>query len=538
MVPCGGGIGDAFGNMTAGLPSGLRQALHDILGKDLVLEGEDDRRFFSHDIFEAGATAAAVIRPGTVEQLATAVRNVTTAGFAVVPRGGGVSYTGGYLPESAASVMVDTRALDRVIDVNTTDMYVTVEAGCTWEQLSEVLEGTGTRTPFGGPFSGRYATVGGTLSQNAILWGSAAHGGAADSVLGLGVVLADGTLVRTGSAATSAGSPFHRYFGPDLTGAFLGDSGALGIKVEATLPLMPKPAAARFASFSFRDRRRFVDAMADVARSGTASTCFGLDPLLQYQRVRKTRLREGARKLRGVVAAAETTVAGLREAAAVALRGRRVADVHGYALHVIVEGRSAEAADAAIAEITAMSRAGSRQLPDSVPRVMAGNPYVSLAATLGPEGERWIPTHGIFPLSAVNDAWDRLDKLFAHFAAPIERFGIVTGLLTAVVGTGGCILEVVLYWPGPRNLWHERMLDPSKLSRYRDFEDDPEVDRVIVELRSRLIETFHQAGAAHLQIGKRYPYLDGLDPGTRGLLEAIKDHVDPHRLTNPGSLGL
>ena len=133
---------------------------------------------------------------------------------------------------------------------------------------------------------------------------------------------------------------------------------------------------------------------------------------------------------------------------------------------------------------------------------------------------------------------ERADQLFAHFAAPIERFGIVTGLLTAVVGTGGCILEVVLYWPGPRNLWHERMLDPSKLSRYRDFEDDPEVDRVIVELRSRLIETFHQAGAAHLQIGKRYPYLDGLDPGTRGLLEAIKDHVDPHRLTNPGSLGL
>ena len=520
------------------LPSDLRRSLCDVLGAESVLEGRDDRRFFSHDIFEAGATAAAVIRPGTVEQLAAAVATVTGAGFAVVPRGGGVSYTGGYLPESADSVIVDTRRLDRVVDVNTTDMHVTVETGCTWQQLSGALEGTGTTTPFGGPFSGRYATVGGTLSQNAILWGSAAHGGAADSVLGLGVVLADGTLVRTGSAGTSAGSPFHRNFGPDLTGLFLGDSGALGVKAEATLPLMPKPVAAGFASFSFRDRRRFVDAMADVARSGAASTCFGLDPLLQYQRVRKTRLREGARKLRGVVRTADTTVAGLREAAAVALRGRRVADVHGYAMHVIVEERSVRAAEAAIAEITAICSRGSRELPDSVPRVMLGNPYVSLAATLGPEGERWIPTHGIFPLSAVNDAWDRLDKLFAEFAEPIERFGIVTGLLTTVVGTGGCILEVVMYWPGPRNLWHERMLDPSKLGRYRDFEDDPEISRAVAELRARLIETFHHSGAAHLQIGKRYPYLDGLQPGARRLLEAIKDHVDPHRLTNPGSLGL
>lgn len=524
--------------MTVGIPSGLRRALHDVLGANAVLEGEGDRRFFSHDVFEAGKTAAAVIRPGTVKQLAAAVGAVTGAGLAVVPRGGGVSYTGGYLPESTGSVVVDTRALDRVIEVNTADMYVTVEAGVTWEQLSEALAGTGTRTPFGGPFSGRYATVGGTLSQNAILWGSAAHGGAADSVLGLAVVLADGALVRTGSAGTSARSPFHRNFGPDLTGVFLGDSGALGIKAEASLALMPAPSAARFASFSFRDRRRFVDAMADVARSGAASTCFGLDPLLQYQRVRKTRLREGAQKLRGVVRTAETTVAGLREAASVALRGRRVADVHGYAMHVIVEERSPEAADAAIAEVTAISRAGSRQLPDSVPRVMVGNPYVSLAATLGPEGERWIPTHGIFPLSAVNDAWDQLDEVFAEFSDPIERFGIVTGLLTAVVGTGGCILEVVMYWPGPRNLWHERVLDPSKLSRYRDFVDDPELESVVMELRSRLIDALHRSGAAHLQIGKRYPYLDGLEPGARGLLQAIKNHVDPEGLTNPGSLGL
>ena len=522
----------------AGLPADLRRGLRDVLGGGSIREGEADRRFFSHDIWEAGETAAAVIRPETVEDLAAAVGLVTGAGFSVIPRGGGLSYTGGYLPERRSSVIVDTRGLDRVIEVNTADMYVTVEAGCTWQQLSEALAGTGTVTPFGGPFSGRYATVGGALSQNAALWGSAAHGGAADSVLGLGVVLADGTLIRTGSAGTSAGSPFHRNFGPDLTGLFLGDAGALGVKAEAALALKKRPAAARYATFSYRDRRRFVDAMAEVARSGAASTCFGLDPMLQYQRVRKTRLMEGAAKLSGVVRTSETALSGLRSAAAIALRGRRVADVHGYAMHVIVEERSGEAADAALAEVTALSSEGSRRLPDSVPRVMAANPYVGLASTLGPEGERWIPAHGVFPLSAVNEAWDRVDELFAEYAEPIERFGIVTGLLTAVMGRGSCILEAVFYWPGTRNLWHDRMLDPAKPGRYRAFEDDPEVTGIVMELRSRLIETFHLAGAAHMQIGKRYPYLDGLQPETRRLLKAVKHHVDPQRLLNPGALGL
>ena len=212
--------------MTAGLPSGLRRGLHDVLGEESVLEGENDRRFHSHDIFEPGRPRQPSSGRTRSGQLAAAVGLVTSSGLAVVPRGGGVSYTGGYLPTRRQSVIVDTLRLDRVIDLNTTDMHVTVETGCTWEQLSRVLAGSGTRTPFGGPFSGRYATMGGTLSQDAVLWGSAAHGGASESVLGLAVVLADGTLVRTGSAGTSAGSPFHRYFGPDLTGVFLGDCGA------------------------------------------------------------------------------------------------------------------------------------------------------------------------------------------------------------------------------------------------------------------------------------------------------------------------
>ena len=166
--------------------------------------------------------------------------------------------------------MLDLRRLDRV-EVVPEDGYVLAEAGCTWEALDAALEPLGSRTPFRGPLSGRRATVGGTLSQNAIFFGSGLHGTASDSVLGLEVVLASGALLRTGSSAASGTPPFLRAYGPDLTGLFLGDSGALGIKARASLRLLPRPAARTPLSIGFRNRASCLEALLACARLGRAS---------------------------------------------------------------------------------------------------------------------------------------------------------------------------------------------------------------------------------------------------------------------------
>ena len=73
-------------------------------------------------------------------------------------------------------------------------MYVTAQAGCTWKALAEALEGSGYRTPYWGTLSGIHATVGGGASQNSIFWGSGRYGTAADSIIGLEVILADGSV--------------------------------------------------------------------------------------------------------------------------------------------------------------------------------------------------------------------------------------------------------------------------------------------------------------------------------------------------------
>ena len=82
------------------------------------------------------------------------------------------------------------------------------------------------------------------------------------------------------------------------------------------------------------------------------------------------------------------------------------------------------------------------------------------------------------------------------------------------------------------------MLSASDLAKYKDFPDDPEVTRTVVEARDALNELFDELGAAHLQIGKKYHYRQQLQEPAARLLEAIKNTVDSERLMNPGSLGL
>lgn len=517
--------------------SGLRERLTAILGEEGVLFGEEDRTFYSGDIFGSGKRASFVIRPVTAEALSESVRAATEAGFSVIGRGGGTSYTGGYVPDRERSVIVDTSALNRVIEINAEDGYVTVESGVTWQQLHEALRDTDARTPFWGPLSGALATVGGALSQNSILWGSTAHDVSAASVLGLEVVLADGSRLRTGSAASGA-EPFYRNYGPDLTGLFLGDCGALGIKSRVTLKLMKRPTEVRMASFNYVERSMLSRAMSTVGREGLAATCFGMDPMLQYQRIKRASMGQGVKALKGVMSSERNTFSGLRKAMKIAVSGRRFLDDNGYSLHVVVEAADSASADARMRRVRDICLQDGEDIGNTIPTMMYSNPFVEMTSSIGPEGERWAPMHGLFPVSRGDAAWARIEALMDEYAESFDRLGIIPGYLLALVSTNVFVIEPVLYWPGPRTPWHERNLDPAQLAKYRDFPDDPEVNRTVAEVRRRLNELFVELRAVHLQIGKKYRYHQSLRPETRALLESLKTAVDPRGLMNPGALGL
>ena len=204
--------------------SELMAALRGALGAEQVLDDDTTRRYFSHDLFWSGKPPACVVVPRNVQDVATAVRLATAAGHPVVPRGGGMSYTGGYVADDESAVLFDTRKMNRVLAIDEENRQVTVEAGCTWIALHEALAAKGLRTPYWGPLSGKRATIGGTLSQNSVFFGSVRHGSAAESVLGIDAVLANGELLRTGAASRRDGQAFVRWGGPDLTGCALAGS--------------------------------------------------------------------------------------------------------------------------------------------------------------------------------------------------------------------------------------------------------------------------------------------------------------------------
>ena len=131
--------------------SDLIESLKGIVGEDHVLTAQEEREFYSMDAFWEGAVTAAVVQPGTTQELAEVVKAATDADYAVVPRGGGLSYTSGYVPKREKSITIDALRLDRIIEINETDMLVTAEAGCTWVALYEALKEKGLRIPFFGP---------------------------------------------------------------------------------------------------------------------------------------------------------------------------------------------------------------------------------------------------------------------------------------------------------------------------------------------------------------------------------------------------
>ena len=515
----------------------LAERLVDLLGSDIVSSDLADRELSASDIYASGATPAAVVRPTDTAELSRAVRAITEAGAAVVPRGGGVSYTGGVAPPTSDTVVVDTSSMNRILRIDERAMFVTVEVGCTWQTLWQELGERGLRTPFFGPLSGSKATVGGSVSQGAALWGSGRYGTSADSVLGLDVVLADGTVLATGMSAVAGASPSFRSFGPDLTGPFLGDAGALGVKATVTLRLMRAPAASGFATFTFEDRHHLVEAMAEIARSDLAASGFALDPTLTEQRIRRGSLAQGIDAVREMVGRSGNRLGAIRSAVRMAAKGRGFLAPETYTLHLVAEGRSQASVDADLEAITAVCAAGEPADP-TVPQLLASQPFASLTSALGPEGQRWAPLHVLVPISEANATCDRIDEWLALHEESMAEHHVEAGYMLSSISTTTMLIELVMIWPGARPAYYERLVDPSKLRRYPDYDDDPAAAGFVATLRDELVDLFADAGGAHLQIGRRYRYIDRLDESMRRMLRDIKAAVDPHDRINPGVLGL
>lgn len=515
------------------------EELRRLVGAEDVLDDEASRVLYSQDVLSKGELVQAVIRPSTVDELAACVAAATQSGIPVMARGGGMSYTSGYVPSQAGFLMVDMSRMDRVLEINLDDLYVTVEAGCTWESLHRALEGTGFRTPFWGTLSGRYATVGGGVSQNSIFWGSGAFGPAIESVTAMTVVLADGQVLKTGSSAHAKSNAFYRHFGPDLTGVFLGDCGALGFKATITLKLIPEYSIRDGLSFAADTGEQLIAFAADVQREQLASEICGFDPLLQGQRLQRESLAKDVKALAGVMKAAGGLRAAIKEGAKVALAGRGYMKDVAFSLHALVEERNEATAKFKMDRIRALAvKHKLHELGNSIPKILRGNPFGPVNNMIGARGERWAPVHGVVPLSRAVAVYQAVEKLFARHENLLDEHGIGCGYLFSTIAPNAFVLEPVFFWPDELNELHHHAVEAEHLKRVKGFPANVAAREATMLVRKELVDTLASEGAMHMQLGRAYPFARHYDPSAWNLLVSLKRALDPNNLINPGVLGL
>ncbi|MBD2842625.1 FAD-binding oxidoreductase [Erythrobacter rubeus] len=514
--------------------------LQQIMGTDHVLLDEKEREFFSTDLsWREREIADVVIQPSSIDQLSSAVGAANEAGMAIVPRGGGMSYTSGYTPSQAGSLLIDMRRMSKIQEINTDDMYVIVEAGCTWKDLHEALAPLGVSTPYWGPLSGAYATVGGALSQNSLFHGSGVGGTAAETVIGLKVVLADGSVVTTGSWAHKHSKPFWRHFGPDFTGLFTADTGAMGVKAAAALRLVTAPKHTGYLSYKFETLDQMLAAQVRIARLGIASECYGFDPYYNASfEGQGITFEEGISKVGEI--ARKGGLKGVMNAAKVAIGGKRILRNVPYSLHMTLDGLTERVA----AEHTDLAAdicvdEGGTEMANSIPVVFRGAPFGGVRTILlGSDGEIWIPVHGYFPLSRAQEAARKTEEFFAERAELMKEWGIKTSYLTAFSGPE-FVIEPSLYWHDELGEFRLSLIEDEFAEKWKSIPAAEDRRAVAIQIRDELRDLFDSLGGLHLQIGKYYPYEEMINNEPLfNLAKGVKNTLDPNGKMNPGSLGL
>ncbi len=214
----------------------LRQ-LQEAVGKEHVLTSELDRFGYSYDSSPTPLAPPhnpeAVVRPRTTAEVSAVMKIAFAHGIAVTPRGAASGRTGGTIPLSGGIVLTLDRMTD-ILELDEKNMMVTCEAGVRTMDLYDHCAKFGLFYP-PDPASWKYSLIGGNIAENAGGMRAVKYGVTSNYVMGLEIVLADGTVLNTG------GKSIKNVTGYNLTQLIVGSEGTLAIVTKAILRLIPLP---------------------------------------------------------------------------------------------------------------------------------------------------------------------------------------------------------------------------------------------------------------------------------------------------------
>jgi len=238
----------------------IEAGLRAIVGEAGLITAEDERRVYETDALTAyRAIPLAVVLPASTDEVSAVLKFLGGLGVKVVARGAGTSLSGGALP-STDCVVLGLARLDRILDIDTTNRTATVQSGVTNINITNAVAHLGFfYAP--DPSSQLACTIGGNIAMNSGGAHCLKYGVTTNNVLGVRMVLIDGTVLEIGGAALDAA-------GYDLLGLVIGSEGQLGVVTEATVRILPAAEGARPVLLGFDSAREAGACVAAIIASG------------------------------------------------------------------------------------------------------------------------------------------------------------------------------------------------------------------------------------------------------------------------------
>jgi alkyldihydroxyacetonephosphate synthase len=252
----------------------IRSELEEVVGETHISTKESDRLVYATDWFwlpqmwldrgQQPTRPDYIVHPGSAEEIAAIMKIANTFRIPVIPWGGGSGSQGGAL-SIYGGIMLDTKRLNKIIEIDEKSLTVTAQAGINGSQLEWALNEKGLTLPHY-PASANCATLGGYLAPRGSGTISTKYGKAEELVMGMQVVLPTGEIIRTPQV------PIHAA-GLDYFHLFLGSEGTLGVITEATMQVDYLPETRLLRALLFEN-------LSDAIEAGRQIMTRRLDPMV------------------------------------------------------------------------------------------------------------------------------------------------------------------------------------------------------------------------------------------------------------------
>ncbi len=252
----------------------IRSELEEIVGEGNVSTRESDRLVYATDWFwlpqmwldrgEQPTKPDYIVHPGSAEEVAAILGVANNYRIPVVPWGGGSGSQGG-AATVFGGILLDTKRMNRIIEIDEKTLSVTAQAGINGQQLEWALNEKGLTLPHYAA-SSNCATLGGYLAPRGSGTISTKYGKSEELVMSMQIVLPTGEIIRTGNV------PIHAA-GPDYFHLFLGSEGVFGVITEATMQVEYIPETRLLRAMVFEN-------LSDALEAGRQIMTRRLDPMV------------------------------------------------------------------------------------------------------------------------------------------------------------------------------------------------------------------------------------------------------------------